>query len=40
MDEMCRDLFGDIEYLRRKLEKGYHLSERDRTELLGFVGRV
>ena len=40
MDEMCRDLFGDIEYLRRKLEKGYHLSERDRTVLLGFVGRV
>ena len=37
LDDMCRDLVGVRDYLRKKLEKGYILTEDDRTDLLRYV---
>lgn len=38
LDDMCRDLVGVRGYLRKKLEKGYILTEDDRTDLLRYLG--
>jgi len=38
LDDLSRDLMSARDYLRKKLEKGYILTEEDRNDLLRYLG--
>ena len=38
LDDLSRDLMSARDYLKKKLEKGYILTEEDRNDLLRYLG--